>query len=49
MESQGEPDMQQYWQEEKDTKPEKDGGFAVTHSHVRHPKEAVMKVSHCLN
>lgn len=50
MESQGGPDVQQYKQEEKnDTKPEKAGGLTVTHSHVMHPKEAVMKVSHCLN
>lgn len=42
--------MQQYRQEEEnDTKPERDRGFTVTHSHVMHPKEAVMKVSHCSN
>lgn len=48
--AQGEPDVQQYRQEEeKDTKPEKNGRFTVTHSHIMHPEEAVMKVSHCSN
>lgn len=41
--------MQQYRQEEEDTKPERDRGLTVTHSHVMHPKEAVMKVSRCSN
>lgn len=50
MQRQGKPDVQLYRQEEeKDTKPEKDRGFTVTHSHVMHPKEAVMKVCHCSN
>ena len=49
-ESRSKPDTRRCGQEEgEDTNPEMDRGFTVTHGHIMHPKEAVMKVSHCLN